>query len=196
MGIELETALTPREASFVADVGYDRSTKAFENREVTNVAGRPRKRTLDLRGVFAMAVADRLKRYPDPVKKRIQGQIAAAMKNARALSDVQDVACDDQVVVTTFRATELARGVEERLRKVERMRELIVDDEDVQAGAPTFRGTRIMVRHIAGLIGNGVDRQEIAEDFPEVTDEMIDLATLYDRLYPQRGRPVAKSRTA
>jgi uncharacterized protein (DUF433 family) len=196
MAIELETAMTPREASFVADVGYERITKAFENGEVPNVAGRPRKRTLNLRGVFAVAVADRIKQYPAPVKKRIQGQIALAMQNAHALSDVQDIVFDDYVVVTTFKSKELARGVEERIRKIERIRELIVSDGDVQAGAPTFRGTRIMARHIAEMIRNGIDRQEIAEDFPEVTDEMIEMATLYDQLYPQQGRPAVKSHKA
>lgn len=66
----------------------------------------------------------------------------------------------------------------------ERMRELIVCDKDVQAGAPTFRGTRIMVRHISGLVRNGVSRQEITEDFPEVTNEMIDLAVCFDLTHP------------
>jgi uncharacterized protein (DUF433 family) len=177
-------------------VGYEKVTKAFENRQITTVAKRPRQRTLDLRGTFKLAVAERLKLYPDPVKKRIQGKIAEAIKEAHALVEVQDVNYTEQWVVTTFKTSELAKLVAERLKKIERMRDLIVMNDDVQAGAPTFKGTRILVRHIAGLVQNKVGRQEIVEDFPEVTDEMIELAVLFDRLYPQRGRPASKGSNA
>jgi uncharacterized protein (DUF433 family) len=194
MPFAMTTALTAREVSFVADVGYDRVTKAFEERRVSNVAGRARERRLDLRGAFSLAAAERLKQYPAPVKRFIQGCIDTNIRQVRALSDVRDVDCVVDVVVTTFKASDLAKLIEERVAKLERMRELIIGDENVQAGAPTLKGTRIMARHIAGLVRNKVKRREIAEDFPEVTDEMIELAVLYDRLNPQRGRPVAKGR--
>ncbi|NYZ16931.1 DUF433 domain-containing protein [Azospirillum sp. RWY-5-1] len=194
MAFGMDTTLTAREASFVADVGYDVVTRAFEDRRVTTVAGRPRQRTLDLRGTLQLAVAERLKRYPAPVKKRIEGKVAETIREARALADVRDVAHTERMVVTTFRTSELARLAAERLATIDRMRALIAVDEDVQGGAPTFKGTRVLVRHIAGLVRNKIDRREIMEDFPEVTDGMIELAILFDRLYPQRGRPAAKGR--
>lgn len=80
--------------------------------------------------------------------------------------------------------------IEERLAKLARLRDMVVVDRHRRGGAPTFRGTRVMVRHLAGLLRNGVTRQEIAEDFPDVTNEMLELATLYDRIHPPRGRPV------
>ncbi|HSK39553.1 MAG TPA: DUF433 domain-containing protein [Arenibaculum sp.] len=192
MSLGLETTLTAREASFVADVGYEKVTKAFENRQVTTVAQRPRQRMLDLRGTFTLAVAERLKRYPNPMRAWIQGKVAETLEKAHALAEVHDVDYTEQWVVTTFKTSEIARLVAERFHKIERMRELIVSDEEVQAGAPVFKGTRIMARHIAGLVKNGIDRQEIAEDFPEITEEMIELAVLFGELYPQKGRPVEK----
>lgn len=195
MAFALDTKLTPREVSFVADVGYERVLKAFEDRTVINAAERPRKRALDVRGAVALAVQERVRLYPDPVRTRIAGQIAASMKQARGLWEVEDVDYTaDPVMITTFRTSELVKLVTHRLETIQRIRDLIVEDEAVQAGAPTFKGTRIMVRHIAGLKKNGVNRQEIAEDFPEISDEMIDLALLYDRLYPRKGRPLAKAR--
>lgn len=196
MPYPLEATLTAREASFVADVGYDRVVKAFEGHRVANVSRRPRTRRLDVRGAFSLAVAERLKLYPAPVQAHIRGQIEATIAAAGALSDVRDVESGDQVVVTTFKAANLARLVEERLGKLARLRHLVAVDRHLQGGAPTFRGTRIMVRHLAGLVRNRVARQEIAEDFPQVTDEMLELAVLYDRLYPQRGRPVTADRGA
>ncbi|EWY37754.1 hypothetical protein N825_09240 [Skermanella stibiiresistens SB22] len=194
MALGMETALTAREASFVADVDYGKVTKAFENHRVTTVANLPRQRTLDLRGTFELAVAERLKHYPAPVRKRIEGKVADAIRDADGLSEVEDVDHTEHCVVTTFKSSELAKLVTERLAKIERIRELIVMDEDVQGGAPTFKGTRVLVRHVAGLVHNKVDRREIAEDFPRITDEMIELAVLFDRLYPQRGRPLGKGR--
>lgn len=191
MTVAMETVLTAREASFVADVGYRRIVKAFENRRVESVSGRARMRRLNVRGVLSVAVAERLKLYPTRVQERIQGQVDATIGKARALSEVRDVMVADYLVVTTFKAAELARLVEGRLEKLERLRELVVTDPRVQAGAPTFKGTRILVRHVAELVRNAVGRQEVAEDFPEITDEMLDLAVLFDRLYPQKGRPGA-----
>lgn len=189
----LDAVLTAREASFVAEVDYDRVLKAFERGSVATVSAHRRVRTLDLRGVFRLAVTERLKGYPEPVKQRLQDEAARTIGEAQALTDVRDVDCAGPLMVTTLRTSELARLVAERLGTIERLRRMIVTDETVQAGAPVFAGTRILVRHIAGLVRNGVARQEIAEDFPDVTDEMIGLAALYDELYPPRGRPMKKA---
>lgn len=192
MTAAMETVLTAREASFVADVGYRRIVKAFEERRVKNISGRARMRRLNVRGALSVAAAERLRQYPARVQERIRGQIDATISQARALSEVRDVTVADHLVITTFRTVELARLVEERLGLLEQLRGLVVADPDIQAGAPTFKGTRILVRHIAAMARNKVERQEIAEDFPEVTDEMLELAVLFDRLYPPKGRPIAK----
>lgn len=68
---------------------------------------------------------------------------------------------------------------------------LIVEDEAVQAGAATFRGTRILVHHIADLIAQGVDEAELRADYPRLTPEMIAAAPIYARAHPDRGRPRA-----
>lgn len=67
--------------------------------------------------------------------------------------------------------------------------QLIVEDAAIQAGAATFRGTRILVHHIADLIAQGVGEAELREDYPRLTPEMIAAAPIYARLYPDRGRP-------
>src|SRR4051794_28802210 len=123
MALGMETTLTAREASFVADVGYEKVTKAFENRQVATVAQRPRQRTLDLRGTFTLAVTERLKPYPNPMRKWIQEKIAKTIKKAHALAEVPDIDYTEQWFVTTFKTSELARLVAERFKKIERMRE-------------------------------------------------------------------------
>jgi site-specific recombinase XerD/uncharacterized protein (DUF433 family) len=53
---------------------------------------------------------------------------------------------------------------------------LIVGDPAIQGGAPTFRGTRLLVDHISSLLDQGVSLAELQEDYPRLTAEMVDAA--------------------
>jgi uncharacterized protein (DUF433 family) len=66
---------------------------------------------------------------------------------------------------------------------------LIVEDEAIQGGAATFRGTRILVHQIADLLAQGADEAELREDYPRLTPAMLAAAPLYSRAHPRRGRP-------
>jgi uncharacterized protein (DUF433 family) len=68
---------------------------------------------------------------------------------------------------------------------------LIVEDEAVQGGAATFRGTRILVHQIAELLAQGADEAELREDYPRLTPAMLAAALVYARAHPRRGRPKA-----
>lgn len=72
-------------------------------------------------------------------------------------------------------------------RYVQAMR-LIVEDDEIQAGAATFRGTRILVHQIADLIAQGADEAEIFVDYPRLNREMIAAAVVFARAHPYRGR--------
>ncbi len=66
---------------------------------------------------------------------------------------------------------------------------LIVEDELIQAGAATFRGTRILVHQIAELLSIGVEASELMTDYPRLTAEMLAAAPVFARSHPRRGRP-------
>jgi uncharacterized protein (DUF433 family) len=66
---------------------------------------------------------------------------------------------------------------------------LVVKDPDIQGGAPTFKGTRIVVRHIAALIAQGATEAELREDYPRLTHDMIAVAQRYARAHTLRSRP-------
>jgi uncharacterized protein (DUF433 family) len=66
---------------------------------------------------------------------------------------------------------------------------LIVEDEAIQGGAATFRGTRILVHQIADLLAQGADEVELREDYPRLTPAMLAAAPVYARAHPRRGRP-------
>lgn len=56
---------------------------------------------------------------------------------------------------------------------------LIVEDPDVQAGAPTFRGTRILVLPVAQALRRDVGRTDIKVDYG-LTDEQLETALAYE----------------
>ena len=66
---------------------------------------------------------------------------------------------------------------------------LIVEDNAIQSGAATFRGTRILVHQIADLLAQGAGADELREDYPRLTSAMLAAAPIYARAHPRRGRP-------
>lgn len=66
---------------------------------------------------------------------------------------------------------------------------LIVEDDSIQGGAATFRGTRVLVHQIADLLAHGATEAELREDYPRLTSEMIAAAPIHARAHPRRGRP-------
>jgi uncharacterized protein (DUF433 family) len=74
------------------------------------------------------------------------------------------------------------------------MHELIIEDPGIQAGAPTFAGTRLLVRPIAAALKEGEAPEALLAAYPRLTPEMLELAMLHDQVKPVRGRPKARSR--
>jgi uncharacterized protein (DUF433 family) len=84
-----------------------------------------------------------------------------------------------------------ANAVTGELAAYRRALSLITEDSEIQAGAATFKGTRILVHPIAELLARGVTPDEIKDDYPSLTDAMLTAAPLYARTHPKRGRPKA-----
>lgn len=82
-----------------------------------------------------------------------------------------------------------AKTITERLQRYRRAMRLIVEDPEIQGGAATFKGTRLLVHHVAGLLQQGVSEAELREDYPNLTQEMMGAARIYVRAHPRRGRP-------
>ena len=73
------------------------------------------------------------------------------------------------------------------------MRKRITSDPAVLSGTPVFRGTRIPLDHIVGLLRKGVPLSEIAEDYPSLSRQDIAFARVYLRLKPGRTTPDSAS---
>ena len=53
------------------------------------------------------------------------------------------------------------------------MEPLIVVDPLIRSGRPTIRGTRISVGDILSLLGHGMTKDEILDDFPQLRSERV-----------------------
>ena len=62
-------------------------------------------------------------------------------------------------------------------------------DPETLGGRPCFKGTRIPVAQIAELLVQGADADELLEDYPALTREMIEAAPVLAKAYPVRCRP-------
>jgi uncharacterized protein (DUF433 family) len=63
-------------------------------------------------------------------------------------------------------------------------------DPNICQGQPTIRGTRITVAVILRMIASGMTPQEIAHDYPELTEEDVRQAAAYGAwLASEQTRP-------
>jgi uncharacterized protein (DUF433 family) len=82
--------------------------------------------------------------------------------------------------------------VETGLRRLAEATRMIQSDPEIMRGAPVYKGTRIPVHAIADMLSQGAPIAEILEGYPGLTREKIELAPLYVKAFPRRGRPVMR----
>ena len=81
------------------------------------------------------------------------------------------------------------RAVENQLKKLARIEEMVISDPEIMRGTPVFKGTRIPVDLVADMLAQGATADEILEGYPTLSKEKIAMAPLYMRAFPRRGRP-------
>jgi uncharacterized protein (DUF433 family) len=79
--------------------------------------------------------------------------------------------------------------VEDSMRRYQKAMQMIVENPEIQGGVATFKGTRLIVHHIAALLDQGVPEAELGEDYPNLTPAMIAAARIFAQAHPRRGRP-------
>ena len=72
------------------------------------------------------------------------------------------------------------------------MRDRIVIDPAIAYGKPVIRGTRVPVDLIADMLNQGATVEEIIEGYPALDREQVEIAPLYLRAFPRRGRPASR----
>ncbi len=79
------------------------------------------------------------------------------------------------------------------LKQLKQAQEMIVEDPEILRGTPVIRGTRIPVPDVASLADSGTPLEEILEIYPSLSRKQVELASLYAKASPLRGRPRRRS---
>jgi uncharacterized protein (DUF433 family) len=83
----------------------------------------------------------------------------------------------------------VTREIRYRYRLLQRPQALVETQAAICSGQPVFRGTRIPVEVVVAQLRAGVDRSELAADYPQLSKEALDYAEIQSRLPRPQGRP-------
>ena len=89
----------------------------------------------------------------------------------------------------TVRFGDLWKTVDERLHKLAAAESMVIEDPEILSGTPVVRGTRVPVHSVAALLDGGTPVKEILQAYPSLTESQVELASIYAKAVPQRGRP-------
>jgi uncharacterized protein (DUF433 family) len=143
------------------------------------VWGDGKRRLVGRDGLVALRVADDFPKSLTP-SARIE-----VIRETLAHPRRKDIILPDNVSVPVSMSR---KRVAEGLQRLRQATSAVTLDPKTLQGAPCFKGTRVPVYTIAGIAtSSGADAARIA--YPRLTKLQIDLACLYAKAYPRRGRP-------
>src|SRR5271166_6462221 len=175
-----ETLFTPTEAAVLTGLPVKAVNNAIDKKTISAVAGEEGGRLLDDRALVSLLVERLLAdRFAPELRRQVFDALAESPRNV--------VSLEGGLVKIDLR--EPRRELATSLRDLRRARRLAVSDPEIMGGEPVFRGTRVPVHMIAGLVAQGSMPAELHVSYPRLTAEMIRLAPVYAAAYPLRGRP-------
>lgn len=182
--------LSKSEAAFVAGLDATVVDRAIDRLRIGRpfVQRRQRTRLLTPKSAFLIAADHLIARdIAAPARKELRKRLAALLKE-KPIESVGRLAVPSSALPMTIDFKPVSGSVAKRLSALEAARAYIVEDDEVQGGAATFRATRILVRPIAAALQRGVPAEELIEDYG-LSQEQIAAARVYADARPQRGRP-------
>lgn len=81
------------------------------------------------------------------------------------------------------------KQVETGLRRLADATRMVQSDPEIMRGAPVYKGTRIPIHDIADMLSQRATVEEILDGYPALTRQKVELAPLYVKAFPRRGRP-------
>jgi uncharacterized protein (DUF433 family) len=179
-----ETSLfTPNEAAVLTGLPVKAVHNAIDRKTISAVTGKRgghATRLLDRRALISLALERRLgNRFVPETRREVFEALGSSSRNV--------VSLEGGMIRIDLR--EPRRELAASLRDLRRARQLIHSDPEIMGGDPVFRGTRVPVHMIADIRAQGESDEDLLEDYPRITLEMIRLAPIYAAAYPLQGRP-------
>lgn len=118
-----------------------------------------------------------------PDRKRLYGLILAAL---RMTHPPERLEISPLLEVRLDRVT---KNADDKIKRFDAWKAKLVTDKSILGGEPVFPRSRLAVKHIGEMLARGTKPEEIREDYPRLTKEDLEFASVYARAYPRIGRP-------
>jgi len=176
---------TPAQAAAVTGLPLAAVHKAIDSRLIrprsARSGGNVRRLLTKEQLIYLQLEAEGLRLLPVGTRREIAESIRRSPK-----ADVMAIG-NGTVLFVEFKAAR--RKVEGQLKQLARIEEMAVSDPKIMLGTPVFKGTRIPVDLVSDMLAQGATAEEILEGYPTLSRERIEMAPLYMRAFPRRGRP-------
>jgi len=181
--------LTTTEAAVVAGVSLPQINRVIDDRILPEIwystsPVRTFRTNACLFIAFYYAAADWL-----TASARVQ-TIRNAATNRSSWEEWKNYAVRDHLLTLNFEG--LWKTVDARLHKLAEAESMVIEDPEILSGTPVVRGTRVPVHSVAVLLAEGIPAKKILQAYPSLTELQVELASIYARAVPQRGRPKRK----
>jgi uncharacterized protein (DUF433 family) len=173
---------TTAEASAITGISVPKINH-YISRELSalgvTVWGDGKRRLVGHAGLVALRVADD---YPKSLTPSARIEV---IRETLAHPRKKDIKLPDNVSVPVSMSR---KRVAEGLLRLRQAASAVTSDPGTLQGEPCFKGTRIPVHTVAGIAtSSGADAAKIT--YARLTRPQIELAVLYAKAYPRRGRP-------
>lgn len=91
--------------------------------------------------------------------------------------------------IAELKLGQLRNEVTDRIDRFMAWKRKLLTSDRILGGEPVFPKTRLAVRHIGGMLLRGASVDELREDYPYLSHDDLEFASLYARAYPPIGRP-------
>jgi uncharacterized protein (DUF433 family) len=177
---------TTSEVAYLAEVSTEAVQRAVDRGEVGRT--RPgRQRTLGLPEVLYLRMRSEL--VGVLVREARQEVYRSLQEDLEASETLQGLRETIEVGPVRIDSAPAAEAVSARLSRLAEARAMVVEDPEIFGGEPVVVGTRIPVYSLLALVEQGASAEELLEDFPALDSDRLELALVYARAYPRRGRP-------
>lgn len=113
--------------------------------------------------------------------------IRNALAHCGSWDQWRDCIVEDHSITVSF--SDIWKGVEERLSQLRRAHEMVIEDPEILSGTPVIKGTRVPVYDVAASVESGTPKDRILKSYPSLKDWQVELASVYAKAVPPRGRP-------
>src|ERR1017187_7629216 len=179
---------TPAQVAAVTGLGLPAVQKAIEYKLIRPMRvreGRVVRRMLSKSQVLYLRMEARgLRSLPLATRR----QVARAVERNPGIDTM--ALSEGSVVVIQFKSAR--KEVDAGIRRLTEAMRMVESDPEIMRGAPVYKGTRIPVQSIADMLSQGATVAEILEGYPALTREKVELASMYVKAFPLRGRPATR----